>query len=76
MQPKRNALKPLLLALSLSLTACATTSPPSEPVNPPQIPPPPLELMEPEDLSSSYSEVVRLLLQTWRSKLTDWKTRL
>ena len=44
MQPKRNALKPLLLALSLSLTACATTSPPAEPVKPPQIPPPPPEL--------------------------------
>jgi len=73
MQPKRNALKPLLLALSLSLTACATTSPPAEPVKPPQIPPPPPELMEPEDLSGSYSDIVRLLLQNWRGKLTDWK---
>lgn len=76
MQPKRNVLKPLLLALSLSLTACATTSPPAEPVKPPQIPPPPAELMEPEDLSVTYSELVRRTLQEWRGKLTDWKRNL
>lgn len=71
---KTNARRLLLpLVLSLSLIGCATPSPPLQAARPAQIPPPPAELLEPPDLSSSYSELVQRLLQTWRQRLTDWK---
>ena len=66
---KNWALLPALL-LALSSTGCATNSPPLI-VSPAKIPAPLPELVEPEDLSVSYSELVRNLLQTWRQKLTD-----
>lgn len=68
-------LLPLMLALLLtSLTGCATNSP--SPVQQAKIPLPPPEIMEPEDLSESYSEIVRKLFKEWRGKLTDWRQKL
>ena len=58
------------LVLALSLSGCATPSPPAAPVNRP--PPAPELLIEP-DLSSTYSDSVRRLLLEWQQKLTDWK---
>lgn len=66
----RQIFLPLLLALSLS--GCATSSPPV--VQPPQIPPPPSELMQ-EPSKDSYSERVRQLLLQWQKMLTDWQRR-
>ena len=66
----RMILMPLLLALSLS--GCATNSPPLV-VKPAQVPPPPAELMQELDLSESYSDIVRRLLLDWHKRLTDWK---
>lgn len=71
MRNGRRLLLPLLV--SLLLTACATSSPPPQVVKPVEIPPPPSELLEEPDLSVSYSELVRRLLQTWQQRLTDWK---
>lgn len=70
----KRSVRPLLLPLLLSLTliGCATPSPPQV-VKPAAIPAPPAELLEPPDLSQSYSDIVRKLLQTWQQKLTDWK---
>lgn len=36
---------------------------------------PPAEIMEPEDLSESYSAIVLRLLQSWVNRLTDWKQK-
>ena len=72
--PKRNARRLMLpLALSLSLIGCATSLPKEIATAPPQIPPPAPELMEPPDLSATYSDVVQKLLQTWLELLTSWK---
>ncbi len=67
-KPKRNAA--LLLSLAL-LTGCASSVKPSTA----QIPPPPAELMAPEDLNGSYLESVQIILQDWRKRLTDWRAR-
>ena len=61
----------MLLLLNLSLPGCATSSP--SVVQPARIPAPPPELMEPEDQSVTYSELVRRILSDWRAKLTDWR---
>ena len=37
---------------------------------------PPDVLMQAEDLSESYSDIVRRLFQNWQSKLTDWRRKL
>ena len=57
-----------LTALALSLTACATPSPPVV-FTPPKVPPPPPELMTPPD-SSEWSTNVRQLFERWRQMLT------
>lgn len=67
----RRLLLPLVLCLSLS--SCATSSLPVTPPQPPKIPPPAPELLVEPDLSQSYSDLVRKLLQEWRQRLTDWK---
>ena len=67
-------MRPLLpLVLALSLIGCATPSPPPPVAQPVVMPPPPAELLEPPDLSQSYSDIVRRLLQIWQQRLTDWK---
>lgn len=73
MRNTRNVRRSLLLALSLSLSGCATNSPPPPPVHPVVIPAPPSELMVPPDLSGNYSDSVRQLLLQWRQKLIDWR---
>ncbi len=60
----------LPVVLSLSLSACATSSPPVV-VKPVQVPPPPAEIMAEPDLKQSYSDVVQKLLLEWRQMLTD-----
>ena len=57
----------MLTVLALSLTACATPSPPQA-VECPTNPPPPA-LSEPLP-SVTYSERVRLKLQSWHQSLT------
>lgn len=68
MQKKRDALRLLPLALSLSLIGCATRSPPAA-VQPAKIPPPPAELMQPAGPSGKYSESVEKLFLEWRERL-------
>lgn len=63
------------LMLSLLLTACASFNPHSAVIQAPVIQPPPAELMEPEALSPSYSEIVRKLLSGWGKKLADWRAK-
>jgi hypothetical protein len=65
----------MLIALVI-LTGCAATSKPPSIVDAPQIQPPPDVLMQAEDLSESYSDIVRRLFQNWQSKLTDWRRKL
>lgn len=54
------AFAPLLTALALSLTACATPLP--QPVQPPKVPPPPQELMTPPE-PGTYSDAFQNLLR-------------
>jgi hypothetical protein len=42
-------------------------------VRPASVPPPAPELMQEPDLSASYSDSVRQLLQQWLQKLTEWR---
>lgn len=70
----KNAL--LLLSLLLLVSGCSNLRPSSPlPPSPVAVPAPPAELMEPEDLSGSYSEIVLKLLQNWAKRLTDWKQK-
>ena len=73
MPPSKKKLIVWLLPLLL-MTACASSKPPLV-IPPAEIPRPAPELMEPEDLSQSYSDTVRKLLQAWQARLTDWKAR-
>lgn len=70
----RKSARRLLLPLMLSLTlvGCATSSTPLV-VRPANVPPPAPELMQEPDLSESYSDSVRRLLQQWLQKLTEWR---
>ena len=58
-------IKALLMALALSLTGCATPSPP---VIQPHLPAPP-DLTQPPP-PEPYSQSARRDIQTWRQKLT------
>ncbi len=69
-KPQINA---VLLSSLLLLTGCAGLNPPS--VQSTQIPPPPAELMAPEDSSASYLDSVLILLQSWRTRLIGWKEK-
>ena len=60
----------LLLVLALSLSACASSSPPFRP----QIPPPAPALMEPPP-SPSFSDRAASDIRQWRQRLTDWLAR-
>lgn len=68
---KNARLLPLLVALAMSSTGCATNSTPSPLPLPARLPPPSVELMEPPPSSGSYSANVQRLLSTWRERLTD-----
>lgn len=59
----------MLIALALSLTGCATPSPPEVIPTPLRLPAPP-PLTEPPP-PKSYSDSVRERLQIWRKRLTD-----
>ncbi len=59
----------LPMALALLLTACALPSKPPL-VEPPRLPPPAPELMEPPP-PAKWSETVRELLSKWQQMLTD-----
>ena len=65
-QPSAHKLQTaLLLVLALSLTACASSSPPPQQTRMPARPP----LQEPQP-SQPYSESVRALLSKWADLLT------
>ncbi len=72
MLKKSPAALPMLLALAMSLSACAHKLPAAAcpPVEPPKRPAPQEELMRPPP-SQSYSANAQLLFQTWRQKLID-----
>lgn len=57
-----------LTALALSLTACATPSPPVV-FTPPKVPPPPPELMTPPE-PGLWSQSVQALFKRWQQLLT------
>lgn len=66
----------LITLLLLALSGCGSFKPSSPlPLSPVVVPQAPAEIMEPEDLSESYSEIVLKLLQNWAKRLTDWKTK-
>ena len=62
------------LALSLLLTACATTSHVSTPVKPPQTPQLPPSLAKPAP-QESYLERAQTNIEGWRKTLTGAETR-
>lgn len=63
----------LLVLLAASSTGCGSLSPPqARPVDPPRVPAPPADLMEPPS-SGSWSESVQRLFQKWQRMLTDAK---
>lgn len=64
----RKPCAPMLTALALSLSACATPSPPQAPPAPMRLPAPP-PLTEPAP-SPSYLETVQQTLKAWRQRLT------
>lgn len=59
----------LWTALALSATGCSTLSAPPRDVQPPRLPAPPAELMEPPT-SGSWSESVLQLFRKWQRLLT------
>ena len=61
----------MLTALVLSLTGCATPSPPPVAECPANLPPPALSEPMPQ---GSYSERVRLKLKSWHESLTPTQT--
>lgn len=63
-----------LLVLSGLLSACATRSPGSMPVQPPAMPRPPASLMKPVS-QESYSERAQKNTLTWQQKLTESETK-
>ena len=63
--PKKRASRLMLITLALSLTACATPSPPAPAAKLPARP----ELTEPIP-REPYSEHVRALLKSWADALT------
>ncbi len=63
-----------LLVLSGLLTACATRSPGSTPVQPPAIPKPPASLMKPVP-PESFSAAAARNTQEWQRKLTSSETK-
>lgn len=66
--PSKSLRSVMLLALALSLTACAT-KPPTQPAESPRLPPPP-SLSTPIP-SLSYSESAAAVIKSWRQRLTD-----
>lgn len=63
-----------LLVLSGLLSACATKSPGSIPVQPPRTPVPPASLMKPVS-PESYSDRAARDTQGWQQKLMDSETK-
>lgn len=71
----QNFKRSMLITLLL-LTGCAATSKPPLTVDAPQIQPPPAALMQEEDLSETYSDIVLKLFKLWQAKLTALSPRL
>ena len=65
----------LLLWLLLTTLSACSSLPSTTPSPAVRVPPPPPELLEPEDRSASYLQLVQRILSDWQKKLTDWKTR-
>lgn len=63
-----------LLLLTALMQGCATPSPASTPVQPPQIPSPPATLMKPVQ-PGSYLERARKNIEQWQQKLTSSPTK-
>jgi len=67
-QKRKNSVV-VLLTLSWLLASCGTPSQPSMPVNQPEIPAPPVQLMEPPK-RESYLDRALMNIEQWRQTLT------
>lgn len=73
---KSTVAQPTLLALALSLSACAHNLQPAPcpSVQPPKSLPPPEDLMR-QPSSQSFSSNAQLLFQKWRQRLTELQAK-